>query len=183
MMSTCTDLIRASRSGVPLFQAGPIDQYLLSYDGSGYEPSSDVSVIKAFQRLAISQKWSPKKREEEKKKFHAAVDAEFADRVGTGNTLFEWQRLAKLIGINPIPSSITQCKKAIGKENINIFHILHAYRRATEINDLALIKPSSEITRFPSVGKLRAYTHKHKMFYSKEKAKGTVLKGLLKKLR
>ncbi|KAJ6258256.1 hypothetical protein Dda_7175 [Drechslerella dactyloides] len=175
-----TALVR--HNGVSLFQPGAVDRYLQSHSGSTYQPSSEVSVIKAFQRLAIGQDWTPKQREKQKKNFHAAVDAEFTERVGTGFTLFEWQRLVKIIGIEPIPSSITQCRKAIQKENINIFHILQAYRRATEIDDLDLIQPSKEITRFPSVGKLRAYTRKNKMFYRKENAKGSVLKGLLRVL-
>ncbi|KAF3905108.1 hypothetical protein ABW21_db0201492 [Orbilia brochopaga] len=171
-----TDLV--CHSGVPLFRAGPVDRYLQSHHGSTYQPSSEVSVINAFKRLAISQNWTIKQRNAERKRFHEAVDAEFGERVGGGCTLFEWQRLAKVVGIEPVPSSITQCQ-----ENINIYHILHAYRRAVEITDLNLIEPSSDITRFPSVGKLRAYTRKHTMYYPKNSAKATVLKGLLKHLR
>ncbi|KAF3904931.1 hypothetical protein ABW20_dc0109074 [Dactylellina cionopaga] len=169
--------------GVSLFQPGAIDNYFQSYASFNYQPAAEISVLKAFQRLAISQKWTPEKRTQERSKFHEAVDAEFTARVGTGFALSDWQKLAKVIGIAPLPTSITQCRKIIKKENINIYHILHAYRRAESIDDIDKIEPCRDITRFKNVRELRTYTQKRKMFYPKERAKGSVLKGLLKHLR
>ncbi|KAK6343526.1 hypothetical protein TWF730_011116 [Orbilia blumenaviensis] len=181
-MSTAVVVSRQS-GGVSLFRPGAIDRYFQSHRSFEYTPSAEASVLKSFKRLAINQKWDENRRVQEKKKFQAAVDAEFTARVGNGFALIDWQRLAKVIGIEPLPQSITQCRKMIKRENINIYHILHAYRRAREIQNIDDIRPSTEIQRFKSVGELRRYTQKHGMFYSKEQAKGSVLKGLLKHLR
>ncbi|EPS43905.1 hypothetical protein H072_2035 [Dactylellina haptotyla CBS 200.50] len=169
--------------GVTLFQPGAIDNYLGGHRGFVYEPSAEISVLKAFKRLAISQGWGDKKKEQEKKKFYAAVDTEFGARVGSGFNLTEWQRLAKFIGIEPLPVTITQCKKMIKKENINIYQILKAYRKAQEVKNIDLIKPCPDIQRFKSTAELRKYTQKHNMYFPKQWAKGSVLKGLLKELR
>ncbi|KAF3908294.1 hypothetical protein AA313_de0206436 [Arthrobotrys entomopaga] len=173
----------SSGGGVSLFTPGAVDAYFGSHASFAYQPSSEISLLNSFKRLALNQKWSDEKRKAEKKKFHTAVDSEFTARVGKGFDLKDWQRLAKVIGITPLPSTITQCRKAIKKENINIYHILHAYRRAKELDDINKIEACGDIRRFKSVGELRKYTQKHKMFYPKETAKGSVLKGLLKQLR
>ncbi|KAK6537407.1 hypothetical protein TWF694_011594 [Orbilia ellipsospora] len=169
--------------GVSLFKPGAVDAYFGRHAGFTYEPSPEISLLNGFKRLAIDQKWSDAKRKIERKKFHEAVDSEFTTRVGKGFDLSDWQRLAKVIGIVPLPGTVTQCRKAIKKENINIYHILHAYRRAKELDDISKIEPCTDIRRFKSVGELRKYTQKHKMFYPKETAKGSVIKGLLKQLR
>ncbi|KAF3937283.1 hypothetical protein ABW19_dt0201170 [Dactylella cylindrospora] len=170
--------------GVRLFNAGAVDEFFGGYRRHGfeYEASAQTSLIKTFKKLAISQNWTDKQKEAARKKFHTAVDAEFSERVGKGFTLFEWQRLAKLIGIEPIPTTITQCRKVIAQENINIYQILQAYRRATEISNINLIKPCHEIQRFKTVKELRKYTKKHGAYFPKEIAKGSVLKGLLRRL-
>ncbi|KAK6525910.1 hypothetical protein TWF281_010953 [Arthrobotrys megalospora] len=181
-MSTALVISRPS-GGVSLFQPGAIDKYFQSHRSFGYTPSAEISVLKAFKRLAVNQGWNDKRRKQEKERFQAAVDTEFTARVGSGFALSDWQRLAKVIGIEPLPQTITQCRKTIKKENINIYHILHAYRRATEMKDINNIEACKDIQRFKSVGELRRYTHAHNMFYRKEFAKGSVLKGLLKQLR
>ncbi|KAK6336983.1 hypothetical protein TWF718_009770 [Orbilia javanica] len=170
-------------SGVPLFKPGAVDKYFQRYQSFGYNPSSETSVLKTFKRLAISQGWSEGRRREEKGKFQTAVDVEFTERVGSGFALEDWQRLAKVIGIEPLPGSITQCRKMIEKENINIYHILHAYRRATEVMSIEDVEACKGITRFRNVAELKRYTQKHKMYYRKEYAKGSVLKGLLRRLK
>lgn len=93
------------------FVPGQVDEYFQGHRSYSYTPSADISVLKEFKRLAIDQKWDEKRREKEKKAFYVAVDAEFTARVGKGNSLIEWQRLAKVIGIDPLPQTITQCRK------------------------------------------------------------------------
>ncbi|KAF3275274.1 hypothetical protein TWF970_006995 [Orbilia oligospora] len=166
--------------GVPLFQPGAIDKYFQSHHSFSYTPTSSASVLKTFKRLATNQGWGEDRKKQEKEKFQKAVDAEFTARVGSGFELVDWQRLAKVIGVEPLPVSITQCKK---KENINIYHVLHAYRRAIEVKNIEDVQACKDIRRFKNVAELRKYTQKHKMFYRKEYAKGSVLKGLLKYLR
>ncbi|RVD89682.1 uncharacterized protein DFL_000679 [Arthrobotrys flagrans] len=170
-------------SGVPLFQPGAIDNYFQGHSSFGYNPSPEASVLRTFKRLAISQGWDEERRKKEKAKFQTAVDVEFTARVGSGFALSDWQRLAKVIGIEPLPVTITQCRKMIKKENINIYHILHAYRRATEVKNIEDVEACKDIRRFKNVAELRKYTLNHGMFYKKEFAKGSVLKGLLKRLR
>ncbi|KAK6512992.1 hypothetical protein TWF506_009154 [Arthrobotrys conoides] len=172
-----------SNNGVPLFQPGAIDTYFQSHNSFDYNPTSTTSVLKTFKRLAINQGWDEERRRQEKGKFQKAIDVEFTDRVGSGFLLEDWQRLGKVIGIEPLPGSITQCKKMIKKENINIYHILHAYRRATEVENVEDVEACKDVRRFKTVAELRKYTQNHKMYYQKEFAKGSVLKGLLKHLR
>jgi hypothetical protein len=59
--------------------------------------------------LAISQGWFKKQR---KSRQHEAFAVEFDRHVGTDVTKLEgWQRMCKHCLIEPIPPSITQCKK------------------------------------------------------------------------
>ncbi|KAK6507713.1 hypothetical protein TWF481_006135 [Arthrobotrys musiformis] len=169
------------QNGVSLFRPGAIDNYFQSHRSFEYTPSSESSVLRTFKRLAISQGWGEDRKQKEKAKFQTAVDKEFTARVGGGFALEDWQRLAKVIGITPLPGSVTQCRKAIKKENINIYHVLHAYRRAREAERIEDVEVCKDIRRFKNVAELRKYTQNHSMFYRKEFAKGSVLKGLLKK--
>ncbi|KAL2053125.1 hypothetical protein ABVK25_006449 [Lepraria finkii] len=53
--------------------------------------------------------------------------AEFASYYGSDAHVTErWQELCQDCGINPVPPSINQCKKALKGVNINIYHLLDA---------------------------------------------------------
>jgi hypothetical protein len=75
----------------------------------GFEQDTNATFITNFKRLAITQGWSNK---EAKSRRPEALEAEFDAHVGTDVTKLEgWQRMCKNCRIEPVPSSITQCKK------------------------------------------------------------------------
>lgn len=62
-----------------------------------------------FNRLAIKEGWSKTQR---KKRRHEAIAGELDAIYGTDTTKLEkWQELCRDVKIDPVPGSITKCKK------------------------------------------------------------------------
>ena len=85
------------------------DSYWSQYPG--FVPNPNASVAKEFKRLMAFNGWSPKDPEHAQRKAEC-FEAEFEHHYGTGtHKLQTWQDLCREVGIEPIPPSITQCKK------------------------------------------------------------------------
>lgn len=77
---------------------------------------STSGLVACFKALSISQKWTPKDKEDAKHNFGAAMVKEFNNRYGTNEKDLEsWRNLCRVFGIgeDEIPKSITKCKKVL----------------------------------------------------------------------
>ncbi|QSZ33798.1 hypothetical protein DSL72_005370 [Monilinia vaccinii-corymbosi] len=81
------------------------------------------------------------------------------DYFGNETQLANWQRLCVDVGMEEVPNSITQCRKALGKVWVNIFDFLDAKAEG---------KP---VKRYESEQKLAKYTMKSGKIYPKKQAK------------
>lgn len=81
------------------------------------------------------------------------------DYFGEETQLGNWQRLCVDVGMEEIPTSITQCRKALGKVWVNIFDFLDAKAEG---------KP---VKRYSSEHKLATYTLKSGKIFPKSHAK------------
>ncbi|THV45828.1 hypothetical protein BGAL_0446g00020 [Botrytis galanthina] len=81
------------------------------------------------------------------------------DYFGNETELANWQRLCVDVGLEEIPTSITKCRKALGKVWVNIYDFLDAKAEG---------KP---VKRYPSERKLAIYTLDTGKIYPKSKAK------------
>ncbi|KAF7956645.1 hypothetical protein EAE96_003979 [Botrytis aclada] len=81
------------------------------------------------------------------------------DYFGNETQLANWQRLCVDVGLEEIPTSITKCRKALGKVWVNIYDFLDAKAEG---------KP---VKRYPSERKLATYTINTGKIYPKSKAK------------
>lgn len=79
-----------------------------------FTPNPNVSVIENFQLLTISQGWAPggRARGRAYRNFRNAIIEEFNATYGTDDRdLSSWQNLCRVVGVEPVPETITQCKK------------------------------------------------------------------------
>ncbi|KAF2819049.1 hypothetical protein CC86DRAFT_398966 [Ophiobolus disseminans] len=170
LVPAVTQATSSSAVGTPsASDAGSLDTgnvYFAQF--AGFEQDYDATFLANFKRLAIQEAW-PKK--EQKARCPDAFDAEFDLQFGTNTKKLEaWQEMCKECGITPVPPSITQCKKALRKVNINIFNFLD-HRRNPELFRLII---------FPNIKKLRKYTVPSRMYPLKRAKEDTFIKALLR---
>jgi hypothetical protein len=80
------------------------------YQFAGFVPNASATFRSEFKRLGDNQAWSTETKRERKPE---ALTAEIAFHYGTSMTkLDRWQELCEDVGLEDIPTSITQCKKA-----------------------------------------------------------------------
>ncbi|KAF5874530.1 uncharacterized protein Bfra_004541 [Botrytis fragariae] len=92
----------------------------------------------------------------------------WADYFGNETELANWQRLCIDVGLEEIPTSITKCRKALGKVWVNIYDFLDAKAEGTTVK------------RYQSERELAKYTLKSGKVYPKSKAKeGGPVRALL----
>ncbi|OCL02572.1 hypothetical protein AOQ84DRAFT_304476 [Glonium stellatum] len=133
-----------------------------------FEREPGASLTEEFERLAISRNWKVggKKYRKNRGKCFAS---EFDRLYGTdGSKIAGWQRLCLDVGIDPCPGSITACRKALKAVNVNIYDLVDARARSTEVR------------LFPSKAALRDYSiGEDKIFPKKAAKKDGFLHGLL----
>ncbi|KAF8988973.1 hypothetical protein BDQ17DRAFT_1393360 [Cyathus striatus] len=87
------------------------------------------------------------------------------------NDLNAWKHLCQIIGINPVPEKLKECRKAVKKTNVNLMDLLETKRTG----DL--------VTVFESQKALSVYTKRTGKYFPKEQAHaGGILKYLLRKI-
>ncbi|KAJ4382304.1 hypothetical protein N0V86_002638 [Didymella sp. IMI 355093] len=75
-----------------------------------------------FNRLAIKEGWSKSQR---KKRRHEAIAGEVDAIYGTDTTkLAKWQELCRDVKIEPVPGSISKCRKALSKVHVNLVNLI-----------------------------------------------------------
>lgn len=79
-----------------------------------FAPDPAVSLLANFDALAICRNWAPGGRARTRARRHLqnAMIEEFNKTYGTDTgDLASWQNLCCVVGVAPVPPSITQCKK------------------------------------------------------------------------
>lgn len=89
-----------------------MDAFFATYPSFTHEP--EASYFTEFNRLLEHYGWSEKAHARRKalKRFRTALTVEFNTRFGTDHKDLEaWQNLCVVLGLEPVPESITQCRK------------------------------------------------------------------------
>ncbi|KAH3973274.1 hypothetical protein HBH70_064700 [Parastagonospora nodorum] len=135
---------------------------------SDFEEEPGASLTSEMARLAVQEKWSKKEKQRQRLD---AFDAEFARHFGTDMGKLEmWQEMCCLCRIEDIPTSITQCKKALAKVHLNIFNFLDHCRNPKVF----------ELKLFRNISKLREYTVPNFIYPLKRAKADTFIKALLR---
>lgn len=75
-----------------------------------FTPGPNLPLLENFNRLAEAQGWRKERREEERQAFLLGQYSIHLGSISTGK-LQKWQELCGELGVDSIPTSITQCKK------------------------------------------------------------------------
>jgi hypothetical protein len=149
-----------------------IDQYFARFRRFRYTRTADWRQLHPFNALARQQRWTEERRDIEFRLLQEAwtgvVESEFE-----GSSLDHYKRVCEDLNIDPIPESITKCKKKLRKVFVNIVDLMQ-YR----LNGRRGEKPR----RFKSLRGLKEYSFNCNKYYSKERAKAEMLRELLTQL-
>ncbi|KAH8644453.1 hypothetical protein IG631_01917 [Alternaria alternata] len=136
----------------------------------GFVPSPEDDLIAKLSKLSIHQGWS---KNEEKRRRAEVVEFEVLRHYGPDkSSLAKWQELCRDVKIDPIPQSITQCKKALSRVYVNIFNILD-HRNDPE---------RYPVITFKNYKLFRAYTLKSRIFPLDQAKEEGFVKALLRPL-
>ncbi|KAL4899045.1 hypothetical protein BDW74DRAFT_184153 [Aspergillus multicolor] len=138
----------------------------------GFTPNPLASVTEEFERLARHEGWS---RNSRRRRFHREwinfAEAAFNTSFGAETKLESYQNLCRVLNPDePVPASITQCRKALKCVYVNLIDLIDAMRMETEV------------PRFPNIKALRANIKETERIFPKAAAKKGVLKELLKEV-
>lgn len=87
-----------------------METFFSQYENFSRNP--EAGLIKEFNRLAVTQRWSQHDKQNFRKTFRSAMVDEFNLRYGIDDkSLASWQNLCRVFNIQPIPESINKCKK------------------------------------------------------------------------
>ncbi|KAL6903960.1 hypothetical protein GGI43DRAFT_399274 [Trichoderma evansii] len=124
----------------------------------------------AYHRLVEFIGWKTGSKQERKARenFRRALVGQFGQLYGADeNKLEVLQNLCAKIGISPVPSTITACKKAIKKVHVNIVDFVDSERTG------------EPVPTFGSLKQFREYTKENSKVFPKKEAKNN---GLLRYL-
>lgn len=164
------------------------------------EPSNDVTtdtLAIQFGQLALKNQWTDGSKQFRKQRgefFTKRFEEEWSEIVYAPDEnededgdsvqgvdiskvfkLSQWQNLCNELGIDPVPSTITQCTKALKEIHVNIFDFLEARHRNNHEGDGTIL-----VRRFPTAKALGKYSSANDKIYPREKAKRAgALKALL----
>lgn len=86
--------------------------YFESFRAQGFTPNGRIGLQAEFERLAAHMKWGKTRRPIEREEaFQEEVNGFFDDNA---TKLESWQQLCREVFVEPVPVSITQCKKVCG---------------------------------------------------------------------
>ncbi|KAK7681975.1 hypothetical protein QCA50_014938 [Cerrena zonata] len=106
--------------------------------------------------------------------FSSSTPANMSDSEGyeTKSRLEDWQAICKELQIDPVPTTITQCRKALKRRHVNLVDLIDARCRGDK----------GDVQVFETYKELRDYTRKEHKIFSRKKAKKLNLQGLLREL-
>ncbi|KAH8732578.1 hypothetical protein GQ44DRAFT_697831 [Phaeosphaeriaceae sp. PMI808] len=158
-----------AKSTKPKSAFAPVSPFWLNFPG--FVPDPKARFKAEFARLAGHQGWGKKR----KRKYEVeALSAEATAFYGTCETrLDHWHQLCEDVGIEPVPKSITQCRKALTSRSVyvNLYNLIDHRRN-----------PDVEVKRFESYGAFSKYTKAGRTFPRAIAKQDGVIKVLLKKL-
>lgn len=112
----------------------------------GFKAEESRAVGDEFARLAQFMKWMPRTHEYNVYRGQAFRSAFTVHYGADASKLDVWQTLCMEVGIQPAPSSITKCKKALERVHVNIVDLVNCRRSG------------SPVQRFHSYNELKRYT-------------------------
>ncbi|KAL0634523.1 hypothetical protein Q9L58_006542 [Maublancomyces gigas] len=160
---------------------GPLDSFFFRYPILQYNPRG--APMAEFRRLVSANGWDPERarhpehnREPESQAYmtaRAAFFDAFRDEFdylfgGNAEDTMTWQSLCETLGIDAMPSSVTQCKKATRPLMVNIYDIVNHKRTGAPFDF------------FNSLADLSSYTFEFDLVFPLKKAKESALKFLLR---
>ncbi|KAG6091188.1 hypothetical protein E4U31_007316 [Claviceps sp. LM219 group G6] len=143
---------------------GPMDRFFQRYDQFDYDPHSEV--WGEFRHLCGFFGWLRNSPEENAARnlFQQALVDEFGAIYGENDEQLDvLQQLCRKLEIDPIPQSITACKKAIKGVYVNIVDFIDCERTGEPIH------------KFASLADLRRYTKKNRKVFPRRQAKRSLL--------
>jgi hypothetical protein len=151
----------------------PIENYFSRFARIRYHYSTkDWRQLERFDALSRRLNWSETKHERELRLLRQAW-TEVAESEFQGSSILHYQTLCQDLDIDPIPETVSKCKRELRQVFVNIVDLVE-YRR----NGRKGQKPK----RFPSLKKLKGYCKVEVKYYRKERAKAEMLRVLLKQL-
>ncbi|QRV85704.1 hypothetical protein RhiJN_13722 [Ceratobasidium sp. AG-Ba] len=145
--------------------------FFAQFEGFEYDPAK--SVASEFKRLKGTSRWKKGiDRPQTLKNYKLALVLQFNDTYGTDqNDLGSWQNLCRAVGIENAPDTLSACKKAVTKTNVNLVDLVD------------MPNTQKPVTRYETVKQLSKYTKKHGKIFPRDEAKaGGILKYLLRQL-
>ena len=103
-----------SNDPIQIFGSGINQNYFDVFCSQGFVPDITADAMDEFGRLAKFQCWGKKSKEYHKQRniCLATLAEDFESHYGNDVTrLNQWQNLCSEVYVDPIPHSITQCKK------------------------------------------------------------------------
>ncbi|KAK7686006.1 hypothetical protein QCA50_010817 [Cerrena zonata] len=131
-----------------------IEGFFTQFLGFDYDSSQHVTL--EFNRLAESRQWGQKTRRKHYRQLQEALVTEFNQQFGVDEgKLAAWHALCNEVGINPLPPSVTQCRKALSRVHVNLVDFVEARRRGRK----------GDFKVYKTVHQLRQYTHDTEKFF------------------
>ncbi|KAF8535865.1 hypothetical protein BDD12DRAFT_891642 [Trichophaea hybrida] len=130
-----------------------------------------------FKRLSAQKRWSCDSApfREARKGFGEAIEIEFNTVFGSGEV--DWKYLCLVLGVDPMPKSITQARNvALPPINVNIFDLCDyekVFRSKKECSNETSgnVPKASKLEFFPTVKALAKYSKKNDKIYPRKVAK------------
>jgi len=152
----------------------PLEVFFVQFASLGFSYKPESSAHKNFDRLCNISRWTKNsaERRDARVGFKDALVQQFNFIYGTdGNNLAAWQNLCSVIGIEPVPGDIKECRKVVWDAHVNIVDLIETKRTGDEVQT------------FNSLDELAEYTKRTKRFFPKENAyQGGLLKELLREI-
>ncbi|KAF2102342.1 hypothetical protein NA57DRAFT_73775 [Rhizodiscina lignyota] len=100
----------------------------------GFVPDPTTSFNDEFARLAQHQGWERRSNTWRQERGRA-IQSEFSTQYGaSAEKLAGWQALCNEVGIDPLPQSITQCRKALKGVLVNNVDLVDARRTGQAVH-------------------------------------------------
>ncbi|KAI0318925.1 hypothetical protein OF83DRAFT_1113354 [Amylostereum chailletii] len=145
----------------------PIDEFFARYPRFAWDPKEPVS--EQFHQLRQEEyRWRrnqhPIETEEERKARETELWTEYQDALGQQfaalfgsdeNDLEGWQKILRLLQVDPVPATLDDCRKVMDDKHVNILDLLDAHRTGSKV----------EIYRTEAA--LSAYTRTHRKIFNR----------------
>lgn len=172
-----------------------IDKFFAQHPGFDYDPSAPIWM--EFNRMCDDYEWDSDDYEfrNARRNFKSAMVQQFNSLYGTDeNDLSSWQNLCRILGIQPVPERLKDCRKVCtpwfreyGQRFCETAETNSRKRiRQTHVNLVDLVDTSRTgmpVNIFPNLKKLQDYTIKTEKYFPKEDAyAGSLLRFLLREI-